>query len=204
MAKSTKKQSIWILTTIIAAIIGAAAWFWIWPSWQAISASINDIQQKKADIEQLKQRQQINPQADFASYENDLKKMQTTVVTEDNLIEVVETLENVAGEVGVEYELSVSGEESTGIGTIAANNSPDQKDPAKKDEEASNQVDLTLKLKGSFPQLIEVLKKIENLPVVVSITIPVIEKSIQTSGEELEIVSTTITGTYSLTIPLAK
>jgi len=209
MPKKTKKQSIWIIVAVIAAAAGLAGWFWIWPSLQYINETTALVQEQKGEIEQLEQQKGAAIKEDIEQYDDITQKLESNQATEENLIKVIENIENIAGQSGAEYELSVSGEESTSSARTTASTAsqPDQKNPDQKQAEPE-EVKLQLKLTGNFDQLFNTLKKIENLPTVISVSGIEFDESV-TLSESLDeneptIASTATKANYTLTIPLSK
>lgn len=209
MPKATKKQSIWIIVALIAAAAGLAGWFWIWPSLQYIHETTASIQEQRGEIEQMEQQKVASVQEDIEQYDDVTQELESNQATEENLIKVIENIENIAGQGGVEYELSVGGEESAANPRQATStsNQPDQKNPDQKQEEKKD-VKLQLKLTGNFDQLFNTLKKIENLPTVISVTGIEFDESV-TISESLDedqpnITSTATTANYTLTIPFSE
>ncbi|GEM_PF-2420287 len=205
MPKATKKQSIWILVAIIAGLAALAGWFWIWPSLQHIDSGINTIQNQKGEIKQLEQQRGLAVEDDIDRYDQVTQNLSDNLVTEENLIKLIEELETIAGESGAEYQLSVAGEDDKD--NPAAQKAPDQKDPSQPEPEQDT-VELKLRLTGNFPQLLGALKKIENMPTVVNVPDIKIDKSV-TINEGVEedsgpqITGTSVTADYTLIIPLS-
>lgn len=206
MPTITKKQSGLLLLVFLAAAIAAVVWFWILPTYKFIDEKIATIQTQRGEIEQLQQQRQAATKDDPQSYDQASQQLAAGLVGEDNIIKLIEELETIASQAGVEYQLSVQGEETaTGRGTTTR--PPDQKDPSQAEAD-KNSLQLNLSLQGSFPRHLQVLKKIEYLPMTINVTSISINKNVAlvgTSAETDEPVTTEIIkADYSLTIPLAK
>lgn len=207
MPKTTKKRASWILIAVIAAAIAAAGWFWIWPSMQFISEKIVSIQEQRGEIDQLEQQKNLIIQDNISSYETKSQRLEESLITEENIIKLIEDLEKIATDAGVEYKLSVAGEAATDASRAVTAAPPDVKDPNQPESE-TNFIDLNLSMNGSFSQLFQVLKKIESLPSVINVAIMVIDKQVTFSSNpddsEKPVTTSTISADYSLTIPLSK
>ena len=168
--KVNHKKSLYISIGIIAAVVGAIVWFWILPSIERIDSSISELQQQRAEIEQLKQQQTTDPQGSFAKYEDKAQKIESIVVTNESLIPFIEKIESIANSSNIEYDLSTGSSQgktrSSGGATIDASPPPDQADPSKEGV-AANQITLNLEVTGEFANAISVLKKIELMPTIV-------------------------------------
>jgi hypothetical protein len=202
----TKKQSGLILLLILVAVISTVVWFWILPTNRSITEIINNIQAQRGEIEQLQQQRQTVVQDDPGSYDQASQKIAGGLVAEDNIIKMIEELEKIAGQAGVEYQLSVQGEESS-ANRATASQPPDQKDPSQAEADKNN-LKLSLSLKGSFPKHLQVLKKIEYLPMVINLDTILIKKNVTLVGTRPEtaepVTAEVIDAEYAITIPLSK
>lgn len=201
-----KNSKIWILIALTGAVIAAALLLWIIPSVQKISDQVAALQRERSEINLLQKKQAAGTQPKtFDPYQTGAAQLKQAAVTENSVINLIETLEKIAGETGVSAQLSVQGQDDKKT-TPTPTAATDQKNPAQKTETKTNEIKLQLLLAGTWPKLLATLKKIENLPAVVDVTELSFHGSAGGTNAPTEIktqIDTTApTATLSLTIPL--
>lgn len=195
-----------ILVALTSAVIAMILLLWIIPGVQHISGQVSALQKTKSEIDTLEKKQATGTQPkSFDPYQSGSDQLKNAAVTENSVINLIETLEKIAGETEVSAQLSVQGQKG-GKAMSTVTNAPDQKNPAQKTESENAEIRLQLLLAGTWANLLTTLKKIENLPAVVDVTewsfhgsagktspAPEVTDKIDTSAP---------TATFSLTIPL--
>lgn len=201
----SKKKPIWILLLIVVAIIAATGWFWIWPSLQNINNTVNTLQTDKAEIKRLELQRELKPSEDFEPYANTAQELESLLVNKDNLVIIIETIESIAATEGLEYTLSASDAPAEKETTTARPAPADTKNPDQVAPENSFELTLTLS-NGSLIQMMNVLNKIENLPVVINTDGIVFNKNvseISNDDDSSDQIITSLRAIYTFTIPFS-
>lgn len=201
-----KTRNVWIMAAITGAIIAAALFLWIIPQTQTITGQVVTLQQQRAEIDVLQKKSaRGTQQKSFAPYTTDADQLKSATVTEGTVITLIETIERIAGEASVSTQFSVQGQDSKKT-TPATTSTPDQKNAAQTTATPANEVKLQLVLSGAWPNLLAMLNKIENLPMVINITDLAIHGAQGSSGTPTDtkapVNANVPTTTLSLTIPL--
>jgi len=203
----SKAKNIWVSTAITGAIIVAALFLWILPRTQQITGQVVTLQRERSEIDSWQKKTATGQQQkSFDQYQTGTDRLKQAAVTDSSVITLIENLERIASDTGVSAQLSVQGQEDKKA-TPAATATADQKNPAQKVEAPTKEIKLQLALSGTWPNLLTMLKKVENLPSIINVT----DLSFHGTGtaktaptDIKTAVNTNLpTATMSLTIPLS-
>ncbi len=201
-----KAKNLWISAVVTGAIIAAALFLWILPRIQQITGQIATIQRERSEIDTLQKKSTVGQQQKtFDQYQESADRLKKAAVTDGTVITLIENLERIASDTGVSAQLSVQGQDDKKT-TPASTATPDQKNSAQKIETPTKEIKLQLVLSGAWPNLLTMLKKVENLPSVINVTdlaFHGIGASNTAPADVKTAVNTNLpTATMSLTIPL--
>lgn len=171
MDKLAKK--LLINVTISAVIIAAVISLGFNPIIKNIEATTQQIKLQKIELEKLKNKIGEQEAEQYKSLRTEIPNLEKAIVTENNIISFVESLETAAAASKVTQTINLNPDTSKKSSqSTTPVNSTNSTNPASKNtanskttlpEQKANKVNYEIKIVGTFPAFMDYLKRMENI-----------------------------------------